>query len=950
VKRSSPKASRLASAPGSLFRLSPVAAGATALFLAAGAAAQTTGPSTQPAAGSDTQTITVTGIRRGIENAINVKKNSDSIVEAISAEDIGKLPDTSVAESISRLPGVAAQRTQGRAQQISIRGLAPDFSTGLLNGREQVSTGDSRGVEFDQYPSELLSAVVIYKTPDAGLLGQGLAGTVDLQTIRPLDVSGRQFAINYRKQKTGVGLDKEGDGYRFSLAYVDQFADRKLGIALGFARLDETGAQTSRFEAWGVADSQVNGAGPTVKTPGGFNDFLDQTTQTRDGAMAVLQFRPNKAFSSTLDLFYSKFERNKLTQGFQAPVGFSSAGGYDPGGTLTTATVANGVATSGTFDNFKGVVRTDQEETKDTLKSIGWKNEYNFEDWKGTLDLYRSNAKRTGTIVETTAGLPGNGNAGGQVDTISWTGFDGTNVAGPSYSTGLDYTDRNIIRLTDVQGWGGGNALPQAGYSKLPRVEDELTGVRLSGKKSLGEGGFFSAADFGLNLTKREKTRAYVEGRLVIKGSVDLQTGAVSDPYASAPIPGTGTFKAGTTGIPLAAWQPAALLGSVYDVAPKLVRDIANKDWKVKEDVTTLYTKWDIDTELSKLPVTGNIGVQVVHTDQSSTAFNVDGQACPGDVCPVTTIKGGKKYTDVLPSVNLAVDLGGDQKLRLGYGLQIARANINDMRASFGFGVNTSGTFPILKGDAGNPELKPFKANAIDLAYEKYFGTKAYFGAALFHKDLRTYVVRQETPFDFTPYVTPGVTPLPTSGPFQDSPLGLLTQPVNGSGGTLTGLEFAASMPFNLLTPALDGFGAFASYANTTSSVSLPTTGFNTNGEIATPVIPLPGLSKEVYNIGVYFEKWGFSARVAQRSRSDFIGDVTNIFGDRSLTYVKGERVIDLQLGYEVQSGPAKGLSILFQASNLNNAPYIRYRDTPSNQIENTKYGKTYLFGLNYKL
>lgn len=109
--------------------------------------------------------VQVTGLRRAIEGAISVKRDSTSIVEAISAEDIGRLPDVSIAESLARLPGLAAQRVAGRAQVISVRGLSPDFSTTLLNGREVVSTGDNRSVEFDQYPSELVSGVTVYKTP-----------------------------------------------------------------------------------------------------------------------------------------------------------------------------------------------------------------------------------------------------------------------------------------------------------------------------------------------------------------------------------------------------------------------------------------------------------------------------------------------------------------------------------------------------------------------------------------------------------------------------------------------------------------------------------------------------------------------------------------------------------------------------------------------------------------
>ncbi len=127
--------------------------------------------------------IVVTGYRASLENAVNNKKSAELIVESVSAEDIGKLPDASIAESIARLPGLTSQRLSGRSNAITIRGFAPDFSTTLLNGREQTSTGDNRAVEYDQYPAEVVSAVNVYKTPMATLIGQGLSGTVDMRAV-----------------------------------------------------------------------------------------------------------------------------------------------------------------------------------------------------------------------------------------------------------------------------------------------------------------------------------------------------------------------------------------------------------------------------------------------------------------------------------------------------------------------------------------------------------------------------------------------------------------------------------------------------------------------------------------------------------------------------------------------------------------------------------------------
>ena len=179
--------------------------------------------------------IIVTGIRRGIQTSIDTKRREQGIVEAVSAEDIGKLPDISIAESIARLPGIAAQRVNGRAQVISIRGLAPDFTTTLLNGRQQASSGDNRAVEFDQYPSELLASVVIYKTPDANIAGFGLSGTADLRTVRPLNFKNRTVAVNVRGEMNGGGKlndDVKNWGGRASISYIDKITP-ELGFAVG---------------------------------------------------------------------------------------------------------------------------------------------------------------------------------------------------------------------------------------------------------------------------------------------------------------------------------------------------------------------------------------------------------------------------------------------------------------------------------------------------------------------------------------------------------------------------------------------------------------------------------------------------------------------------------------------------------------------------------------------
>ncbi|MFM8589294.1 MAG: TonB-dependent receptor plug domain-containing protein, partial [Limnohabitans sp.] len=402
------------------FRVRPVAAGCAVLLIATGAA--------QAQQASDT--VVVTGIRASIENAIATKRNADGIVEAISAEDIGKLPDATVADSISRLPGVTAQRNKstGRAQSISVRGMSPDFNGALLNGREQASTGDSRGVEFDQFPAELLGSIVIHKTPEASLVGQGLSSTIDLRTLRPRDFNTRTLAVNVRKQRSGIDSGAgEGSGNRQSFSYVDQFADRTIGVSLGFTKLKDSGAEQLKFNSWGgwtpEVDAKLNPSLAGVKGIGGFGADTEQSALSREGMMAVLQFKPNRNFESTLDVFKSKGSFGLKKTGLEGAI-VGSAGMYDPNAVVSNAVVANGFITDGKFSNYRGVVRNHLEAGDDKLDSFGWNTKFKMGDWTATGDIASSKVSRVSSRYETTAGLAGNS---ASQDTMTYSGFNGSN-------------------------------------------------------------------------------------------------------------------------------------------------------------------------------------------------------------------------------------------------------------------------------------------------------------------------------------------------------------------------------------------------------------------------------------------------------------------------------------------------------------------------------------------
>lgn len=891
-----------------------VALASATMMVAAGAQAQTA-PRNDAGDSEDAKqldSVVVTGIRRSIEKSIDTKKEETSIVEAISAEDIGKLPDTSIADSISRLPGLTAQRFGGRPQEINIRGFSGDFSTTTLNGREQVSLGNNRGVEFDQYPSELMNQVVVYKTQDASIVGQGLSGTVDLRTVRPLSFQEQVVAVNVRGDMNERGENKEY-GNRFSVSYIDQFADRTVGLALGYAKLNNP-IQGTQFEAWGY-DNGVLGGGKLYQT---------DTDNERDGFMGVLEFKPSDIFTSRLDVFYSKFDKIETKRGMEFGLAWGSAG--QP---VTRTNNAQGTAVQATFNNFDPVIRNDYNAAKDELFSFGWNNELKLgERWTMTTDVSLSDATREERLLETYAGLR-SGLAGDTVGiSLNPDGYF-------DFDFGYDYTDPSILRLTDAGGWG------QDGYIKDFEVKDNINAVRIDLERSFDEG-FLRSIEFGANLTERTKSRASNENFLCLRA--DCSRGAeVAMPTQFAN--GSQFDFGGLNG--LFGYNALQAFESLYFRRSNVNNgDINQKNWEINERVGTAYFQANMDFELGAVRVRGNVGVQAVNVDQHSTG--------------VTTFQGmtldqpatrGTNYTDYLPSLNLNFDLPGDQLLRFGAGKQIARPRMDFLRANAGFGINVNQTHPercppgvaapcvVFEGSGGNPELLPWEAHAYDLSYEKYFmGNRGYVSAGVFYKDLQTWVLEDTIALDYSQLPLPAT--MPTVVP--TSPIGSYTTPVNLEGGKLQGYELAVSLPFEMFWAPLEGFGLQANYSYVDSEVQP----FGADGPTAT----LPGLSKYISNATVFYERFGFSARVSRRQRSDFIGEVQGFGGDRTFKEFRGEAVTDLQLGYSFQDGPLQNLSLLLQVNNIENEPFRSTFDSRDDRPrEFFEYGRTYLVGVNYR-
>ncbi len=871
---------------------------------------------------TELDTIVVTGIRAGIEGAISTKRDATSIVEAISAEDIGKLPDVSIAESIARLPGLAAQRVAGRAQVISVRGLSPDFSTTLLNGREMVSTGDNRSVEFDQYPSELVNGVTVYKTPDASLVGQGLSGTIDMQTIRPLAYDGSAVMVGarYSRNSLDAAANSDADGQRLNATWIGKFADDTFGIAIGYSHIN--GAIQENQVGWYEPWQQLgDGWRPGVDAGTWYSDGVKALRRTgyadRDGVMATLQFRPSNAWTSTLDLFYTQAEQEDTANQFEVNLSGWN-GGYDPGLLWTGVTTnANGSLTGGTANNVYPLVRGMYNKREDEINAFGWLNEFNVGQVAIVADVGWSKATRDELNLENNLQLypmP-------QLDSVD------VSVSNSGFSQlvpGLDYSDPAALYLN--------NTIYGSGYGKVPSVEDELKTFKLAA--TIPAGGWFSGVDVGVNYADREKDKTQPEGNInlgaqgPIPVGADLQYSPVNLGFA-----GIGYIPAWNVPEAVARYMTFEPVDNLSYLIPKA--------WVVNEKITTGFAQADLDTEWGGVPVTGNIGLQLQHVDQSSDSRFWDATQPAGQ--EITPVHGGKTYTDVLPSMNLAFSFAHEQMLRVALARQVARPRVDQLRSSLEFGVNTGTGRP--GGSGGNPELDPWRANAFDISYEKYFGTKAYVAAAYFYKDLRSYIYTQtRDDFDFSDLLVDYV-PGPNDAPVQE--IGDFTQPMNGKGGALQGLELTASLPFELFSEALTGFGVVASASFFDSDIEILDP--ESASSVGSDPISLPGLSDRVYNWTLYYERNGFEARINQRRRSDFIGEIGNFNGNRTLRYVVGENITDAQVSYSFGSGSLAGMTLLLQASNLTNEAYQTYAGSKDRPLEYIEWGRTITFGVNYR-
>jgi iron complex outermembrane receptor protein len=891
---------------------------------------------------SDIEVIQVSGLRGSIIESINTKRFSSSVVEAITAEDIGKLPDSSIAESIARLPGLTAQRLDGRASRVSIRGFGENESGTTFNGREQVSISDNRGVEFDLYPSEIMSGVTVYKTPNASLEAEGIAGIINLETIKPLNVDDRVIQFNGQYEKTSFEkLNPDGDdsGFRGTFSYIDKFNDDTIGVAFAVTGMSSPN-QEKRWNSWGYPEfTYPDGSAGSIL--GGAKPYVRSSNLDRDSAMLVVQLAPTDNLEMTLDALYVDFTDHKILRGIEIPFAWGQ-------GSISTDTavidVATGFVTAAVTDGQRVVVRNDYEDRKAKMTNLGFNAKYTVsDDLMLDFDASYSKVDRDVWSVESYSGS-GRGDNNGVADSLGYE-FDGGNT-GAQFTHGLDYADYDLIKLGGPLTWGWSSALndkfgitgtplensAQDGFINAPSINDELTALKLAAEQSI-DTELVSGITYGVSYRSREKEKISEGYFMTLNAFPEMLT--VPEEYRE------GTASLGFIGMgDMIAYNTAALINDgFYDLTRESITNSthATKSWVVGEKVSSAFIQGEIDTEIGGLSLTGNVGVRYVHTKQDSqgSAFNVvDGLvvSSPTDV--------NHSYSDVLPSLNLSLKIDDQQIVRFGAAKTLSRARMDEMNAS----VNASySQTPDDNGNnwnvnGGNPALEPKEATGLDITYENYFSDEGYFSTAIFYKDLSTWIFDGNYEVVLDGVAIPGTNTVPANATASGS------GKQNGGGGDLWGYELSLTLPFKIFSESLDGFGFSASYTGVKSDIK------DLNGND----FELSGLSESISNMTVYYEKNGFQFRTSVRSRGDFKGDVYGLGFDTVQVDIIGETIVDAQIAYDFGEAGYEGLdglSIFLSGANLTNEPFTSLQGDNHLQVRDYQdYGKTYLLGVSYKL
>ncbi len=874
--------------PSAVAFMAPAAAFAPAAQEGDASAAAVTAE--EPAA----QDIVVTGIRASLQESINVKRAAGNIVDVITAQDIGKLPDQNVAESMSRITGVQITRREGDGSNFTVRGISQNRLE--INGRTFLGPGAGGSASLESISPEIIGSIVVSKSPTADMPEGALGATVNLKTKRPLDLD--DLVISGRLQ--GAYTDQADHlGYRGSALVSKNFDDR-LGILASVAYSNtQTRGQSFDSGGWTRTDA-IDGNGDGVNDPGLFrpNRFMARIYDRKEQRLTLnsaIQFRPADDWEIILDGTYSRLKRQRNSANYQVLFNNND---------VNAVADENGTVLSGTFTGVTLRPLIYDEPTEFRSTNLGFSTKYDGDIVKISADASYSKGKGTDGgpgasftyVVVPRAGNTTNASydfsRGGPVPDLSLeTNFDRDDPAqyqlasifendfrtdNSGYDARLDFDIR-----TD---WGPLSSI-QVGsryenikfYSESPQNVPSAASLLARGDKN-GDGIITVDEMPGLNYDN--SMGSFFPGvsgnfpRDILTGTVDKE---VARDAFGLPIPRADTIP----------------LGRVS------VRD-------VNQDTLAFYVRANFKSEIGAMPVSGNAGVRYISIERTSAGFLSDTQP--------TASK--SRFDYFLPSANLSVELAPSLTFRAAAAKVVARPSLSDVGVSF---------VPLIvsrTGSRGNPNLRPFEATQYDATLEWYFAPSSALTVAGFYKDVDSFTINT-TRAEFVPGLSTGPDDL-----FQ------ITQPTNGQSGTIKGVEFAYQQSLRFLPAPFNNLGIQANYTYVDSKTPLV-------DEATQLALPLPGLSKHSYNLIGYYEDKLLSVRVAYIRRSKYLqGQGSAASGGSSYMQARG------QLDASAQINLTSNIRLTAEAINLTRSVERQYLQDPARLLSSLREDRRLFFGV----
>ena len=941
------------------------------------------------------EVIEVTGFRGSVIKSLNTKRFSDTVVDAISADDIGGLPDVSIADSLTRLPGVTSVRIDGQSSELNVRGLSGGFVFSTLNGREMVSTSGGRAIQFDIFPSELINQAQVYKSQKASLIEGGIAATINLETANALDNeeehSVRASLQGNYNEAAADNNDSDTFGRRLTLAYQGKFFDDTVGFSIGWANMFQP-TVSSRFVNYQFDEQDLSatydGAPDSMLVSSGFELNERGGEDERDAFVLALNWEPRDDLRFKFDAFHSIFDSNKWDRGLRVS-GINNIAVTGSTLLLDNPLTANGSLVGGTIYRdpdgtalappYRGASRdlnvqtqADDNTTESTSSAFGLNGEWDItDDLLMSVDIshsegdenYKDQVLRMAYFEDSSAATP-------IIDDNIIMSYQLNGLNNPDIQFNQDFTDTDHMMVTSAESY--------------PHIEaNSSDAIRVDFAYQL-ESDIFSSVEFGARSSKRDYELS--RGRFLY-GTTDFNmrngqyitygTDADGNSYeierfapfaldeSNSSVAHIGGDLSGMPGF-LSVDNDTILDAWIPDVDRTPVRDW-NHSWTmtqgnlVEEDVLAAYAQVNLDTELFGLPLTGNIGLRYVRSEQSSTGLvsvgTGNGDPIYDDIGGVSTDWERKKvsdtYSDILPSFNLNFQLTDDDQLRFAYAKVMSRPEMPTMANSGNFDWTydkDESRYQINLDSSTSPFLRPFYANQFDVSYEHYFTeTEGAFVVALWYKDIDN-MVGDAVDKDFD-YAAAGIE-VPTT---PDNKLvdenGDVIEYVNGTyshaennadAGYMRGVEIGYTQTFSFLPGYFAGLGANVNFSYTQSEIEVKSKVPGEDGALG----PIEGLSPRVLSATVFYD-WNdkFSARVSSRYRSAYLSEQIAI-GSAQSAYFEEETIFSAQMSYNF----TENFQAVVSADNITDEPNISYFGDTARTGTIQYFGRTIYFGVNYKL